>query len=250
MQPRDSEPRGQGETVSPDFEGVVMAEQETLDDLVERFIEIGAKDPHEGARTLMAPTTELETWQAFGQQVAEARAARGWSVRQLAERVRDLGFDGPSEKRIGHIEAGSRIGAADDVRQRAENVRLREVVALTVALGPALPNLLAPLNTRRCGGVRLGNRVVSPDDYRAWVLGIDREPLGGDGEDLRLYTEFVPQSWAKWVEHKTAEAARPNEPPWLTLARLEQRERREILSAASVAPQFARDDSERANDGR
>lgn len=30
-----------------------MAEQETLDELVERFIEIGAKDPHEGARTLM-----------------------------------------------------------------------------------------------------------------------------------------------------------------------------------------------------
>ena len=142
-------------------------------------------------------------------QLGIARTERRWSVRELAERVRELGFEGPSSQRISQIEAGGRPGAPESVRQRAENIRLREVVALAAALGPALSNVLAPLDDSG-PGIRLGRARLRPREYRDWIYGYNREALGsGDPEDERMFDEFVPAGRRKHVE------AQVGMPAWL-----------------------------------
>jgi hypothetical protein len=151
-------------------------------------------------------------------------------VRELAEHVRELGFDGPGEKRIGQLEAGGRPGAPEGVRQRAENVRLREVIALAVALGPALGNMLA-LNVLADTGpsVRLGEVRLRPREYRDWVFGYNRRALGSDDpEDETLFTQFVPKGWLRHVEGKVGA------PAWLGLVRSDEAERRAIVSGGTA----------------
>ena len=140
----------------------------------------------------MADEDAIEVWQVFARELQAARKKRHWSVRELADRIEAAGFDGPSAARISQIEAGGKSGASEEVRQRAENVRLREVVAISVTLGPALLNLLAPTDEENGPSVWLGHETLRPLDTRKWLIGTKELP-GADLSDASVYwTEHVP----------------------------------------------------------
>lgn len=150
-----------------------------------------------------------EVWESFSQRAVQARHDRGFTVRQLAERVAELGFDGPSAIRIRQIEAGGRAGASADVRERLENVRLREVIALAAALDVAPVYLIAPLDN--VSDVRFGAIPVPAAAFRSWLRGL--APIGGDLEAWwSFYFSGAPPEQRRLLQQH-AEKARDKDGP-------------------------------------
>jgi transcriptional regulator with XRE-family HTH domain len=176
----------------------------------------------------MGTARSLELWEVFAREAREARQTRGLTVRELAERVRAAGFDGPSAVRISQIEAGGQPDASEDVRQRAANVRLREVVALSLSLGPAPPNLLAPIDEDAAVGVRLGDVTLDAKQCRHWLLGLDERPLDLDPDASRLFYLHSPPRVRRAIKRRVGESE------WRGMLEVGADERREIISSGTA----------------
>src|SRR5262245_61013378 len=122
----------------------------------------------------MAEQQQFEVWDVFRRQLRAARKTRNWSSRKLADRIADLGFDGPDASRIRQLET---------VQERAENVRLTEVIACAAGLGVAPVNLMTPFAENEW--VLLGSGPCPPAAFRDWIRG--RAPIGGDLDDWSLF---------------------------------------------------------------
>jgi transcriptional regulator with XRE-family HTH domain len=144
----------------------------------------------------MGKEKPLEVWEVFRRQLRAARKARRWTSVELAERIRELGFDGPDASRIRQLET---------VRDRVENTRLTEVIACAAALGVAPVYLIAPLEDDV--SVQFGGFPVPGGVYRNWAEG--RIAIGGWPEDwFFFYCEFAPQWRRKFLEDWAKKAAK------------------------------------------
>ena len=174
------------------------------------------------------PPEPLEVWQVVSAQLGIARTERRWSVRELAERVHELGFDGPSSQRISQIEAGGRPGALESVRQRAENIRLRGVVALAAALGRHCQT-----SSRRSTTAAQVSASAGRDSGRASTA---TGSLDTTGKHLAAATPRTSACWTRlvragWRKHVEAQVGMP---AWLGLVRRDQAERRAIVSGGTA----------------
>lgn len=147
---------------------------------------------------------QLEVWQVFSRQLRAARNRRGWSLAQLARRIEERGFAEPGRARLHQIEAGGLEGANEDSRQRAENVRLREVIACAYALGVAPTNLMCPIKSKEPSFVRFGNMLLPPYAFRGWFRGA--HAVGNDLSDWGFYyLDFAPTGQKERIKAKAAE---------------------------------------------
>jgi hypothetical protein len=142
----------------------------------------------------MTPAEPVECAVAFARALFDARKLRrDWSVRQLAERIEGLGFDGPDEDRLRQLEAGGKEKPTAATRQRLENVRLREVIACAAALGVAPVSLLAPIDEENGPSVKWGRGDLAPRVFRDWLAGGNIKDVSPDASDHVLYHSFQPQ---------------------------------------------------------
>lgn len=180
-------------------------------------------------------TETVQPWQVCCLQVARARTGRTpkMSVRELAKRIQSLGFDGPGEERIRQLEAGARPGVTDDVRLRAENIRLREVVALAAGLDVPLVAMLAPVDEDG-PFVMFGEIPVPPKPWRSWLHGF--APIGGDlGSWATFYLgPLTTARQRRAIERKAAESGAEKVPASVHLIRMSDEERQTLL-AESIA---------------
>jgi transcriptional regulator with XRE-family HTH domain len=103
-----------------------------------------------------APLTPAEV---FAQRVKEARTRRGWTQRQLAERLTDLDY--PTDRTaVLRIETGKRA-----------DVRLSDVFAFALALDVWPLHLIVPLEDEAPIAVTPA-RVVAAPKARAWIRGL------------------------------------------------------------------------------
>lgn len=100
--------------------------------------------------------------QVFARRVQAARKRLGWTQQQLAERVTELGV--PMHRlTVAKIEKGG---------QRAENVALREMFGLALALSVAPVHLLVPLEDE--ASVDIAPATFGPQPaplVRSWIRG-------------------------------------------------------------------------------
>ncbi len=91
--------------------------------------------------------------------VRELREARGWSARELAERILDLGYKGLDRGVLANLETG-----------RRESVTVDELAALALALDMTPPDLLEPPSHDGPLAVTPSHE-ASAADVRAWWRG-------------------------------------------------------------------------------
>lgn len=106
--------------------------------------------------------------QVLGKRVAQCRERAGYSQKQLAERLSNLGFD-IGRVAIANIEAAGREDSTAKNRTRADNATLVDVLALALALSVPPAWLFIPLGDTeevQVGGVRM-----HPHSMLRWVSG-------------------------------------------------------------------------------
>lgn len=111
--------------------------------------------------------------QVFGRRLAEAREARGWKQRDLAER------SGISQSTIAKTETGKRSG----------QVTIEEALRLAAALGVSPLHLIVPLEDE--ARVEVAPKVrVSARRAREWVRG--EQPLRDEDDRIFRYQAPAP----------------------------------------------------------
>ncbi len=147
------------------------------------------------------PLTPAE---AFGLRMREARKSAGLSEKELAERVRAMGFRSPVSR-----------GAVNwlELDTRSRGVTLEEVLAVAAALGVAPINLLTPhVEDDLTTDVRVvvGDLAMPPAALRSWIAGEAPSPFGGftASELRRFYVDEVPPAVRQEREKAAGEIAR------------------------------------------
>ena len=122
--------------------------------------------------------------EVFAEQMRIQRSRRGWTQRQLAVRLRNLGLV-VHQTKIGKWEAGER------------RITLDEALAICVALDVSPAHMIAGSYSENGVGeprVALSEATApaSARELRMWLRG--QQPLWGQDEK-RYYTEVAPDEW-------------------------------------------------------
>lgn len=117
--------------------------------------------------------------EVFAQRLREVRTRRGWSQRELAERLMDLGVTTLSRATLAKIEAG---------RGRAANVSVADALAIASALGVSPLALVTPARLAEQVAVT-PKRIVSGGRLRGWIR--QSWPLS-DEDDRRVFFSELP----------------------------------------------------------
>lgn len=129
--------------------------------------------------TVSTESEHASTWEVFARRVKAVREGRGWTQKQLAARLTEIGF--PTDRVTIHkIESGG---------TRARNVPLREALAIAAALELAPVHLFAPLEDEAMVAVTETD-VVPAAHLRDWIRGGSVLP----GHNKRRYLAEMPES--------------------------------------------------------
>jgi transcriptional regulator with XRE-family HTH domain len=126
-------------------------------------------------------------------QLKAARAARGLTVQQLAQRCAEIGAHDLTATMLYNIESGR----PDKAGNRRRFVTVDELLILAVALEVAPVHLLVPLEDQASYEVTTG-RTVQASLARDFVRGV--HPL--DGMDMRSFYSWVPKREFMQVAYK------------------------------------------------
>jgi len=123
---------------------------------------------------------DLSAGAVFAQRLAEVRKARGWSQKQLAERMSEIGH--PIH----------RVKLAKIEKERARSVTLEDVLALSYALDVSPLYMFIPLDDVGDGPALVvsGAGAIPAPEARKWMRG--RELL--DGQDPYVFALQMPRS--------------------------------------------------------
>jgi transcriptional regulator with XRE-family HTH domain len=140
--------------------------------------------------------------EVFARRMREVRTRRGWSQRELADRLHALGHP-IGRVTLTRIEQGGVPGAPPEAVTKARNVSLEDVLAISFALGVAPVHMFVPfdLGDRLCLSVVSAKQPVSPGMARRWIAGIDTLL---DEDPQFFFTEIPPED----IEEQKARALR------------------------------------------
>lgn len=124
----------------------------------------------------MSDKDALRPTEIVGRRIREARDALGWTQRQLADRLREIGRD-TDRATIARVEQGKTLAALD------------MVVAISAALHVPLVHLLVPRGDEEAVAIT-PELVVDAPTARAWVRGLGLLP----GEDALDIWPHLPES--------------------------------------------------------
>lgn len=171
----------------------------------------------------MGKDTPLREGDVFARQLRKAREARKWKTPKLAERIKELGFEGPDASRLRQLET---------TPERVQNVRLREVIACAAGLGVAPVYLIAPLDEDDVT-VKFGNTRVPGHAYRDWTEG--RLAIEGWPEDWYFfYCAFAPQWRRKYLEKLASNAEDGPQDARVFIARTRHKDLARLIAKADA----------------
>ena len=137
--------------------------------------------------------------EAFGRRLKQVRQRRGWTQAQLSRRLSELDY--PIDRvTLSKIERGG---------ERAQNVKLQELLAIAYALGVPPVQMMFPYEDETRVRV-IGKQPPAPaDDVRGWIAG--QWPLYADDDKATYYLERPPQLLSATLEWM--QARKPVPPP-------------------------------------
>ncbi len=148
--------------------------------------------------------TELSVSDAVARRIKEARARRGWSAKQLAEKCAERGLSRLTHSVLNNIESGRH----NEDGQRKRDVTVDELLGLALVLDVAPVHLLALPEKREVEvTVRVAPGVVLKENARLlqWVRGDAPLP---ESDSRLYYASSIEQLPAPDAQRTSAEFAR------------------------------------------